>query len=152
EVASFIRIELDQLVSGEIAERRGQHAWIGQRQHVLLRIDAQGRVLDQGIDHIRRHALIDIPVPRLVHEPGEPEVVRAGSGEWGMGSGRSSSRLQERCKCEAASHKTKKRGARHTRVIWKDRKVGSGSATICKLQEVAFPTPHSLLPIPGYTA
>jgi hypothetical protein len=44
---------------------------------MFLGVDPQSRVLQQRVGDVRRHALIDIPVTRLIHESGEPEVIRA---------------------------------------------------------------------------
>nr|GEU28510.1 hypothetical protein [Tanacetum cinerariifolium] len=78
QVLALGRRELHQLVTGEIAERRLQHLRVGQRHDVLHGIDAQGRVLDQRIEHVARHAHVHVPVARLVSQAGEVKVVGHG--------------------------------------------------------------------------
>src|SRR5690606_7885906 len=78
EVAPFLGIELDQLVPGQVAERRAQHLRVGQRDHVFVRVHAQRGVVHQRGDQVGRHARIHVPVAGVVFEPGEPEVVTAG--------------------------------------------------------------------------
>jgi hypothetical protein len=53
---------------------------VGERQHAFGGVHAQRRVLDQRVEEVRRHALVDVPVARFVHEAREPEIViRAGA-------------------------------------------------------------------------
>src|SRR5580704_7332816 len=80
KIAPFIGIEFDQLMAGKITKRRRHHPIIGERNDMLLGIHAQRRVLQQSVRDVRWHALIDVPVTRLIHEPGEPEVIRAAVG------------------------------------------------------------------------
>ncbi|MDT4847677.1 hypothetical protein FQZ97_817420 [compost metagenome] len=78
EIAPLGRVELHQLVPGQVTERCRQHARVGQRQHVFLRVHAQGGVVDQRRDEVGRHARVHVPVAGVVFQPGEPEVVGAG--------------------------------------------------------------------------
>jgi hypothetical protein len=52
EVLPLGGIELHQRVPGQVAERRFQHARVGQRHHVLLRVHAQRGVVDQRGDQV----------------------------------------------------------------------------------------------------
>src|SRR5471030_592971 len=75
DVLALGRRELHQLVAGEIAERRLQHLRVRQRDDAFDRIDAQGRVLDQRIEHVAGHADIHVPVARLVSQAREIKIV-----------------------------------------------------------------------------
>ena len=71
-------IKLVQLKIGRRGEHSLQNFGIEPLPEVVGEgLDLEGRVLQQGMQEIRRHARIHIPISRVVLQPGENEIRHA---------------------------------------------------------------------------
>jgi hypothetical protein len=75
EMLALLAVELDQAVAGEVEEGGVQHRWVTQREHLLLGLDGERRVLHQRVEDVGRHPLVHPPVPRFVARANEGEVL-----------------------------------------------------------------------------
>ena len=58
--------ELNQLVTTQIAKGTAENFITAQGHNVFLRVDLQGGVFNQRVQHIYGHPLINIPISRFV--------------------------------------------------------------------------------------
>src|SRR5690606_12527311 len=66
EVNSFLLVELHKLVSAQITKKILKQFIAGQINDPLFQAERNGGVLQQRIQHVRRHTLVSIPVAGLV--------------------------------------------------------------------------------------
>lgn len=66
EVSSFLLVELHKLVTAQITERILKQFIAGQINDPFFQAERNGGVLQQRIQHVRRHTLVSIPVTGLV--------------------------------------------------------------------------------------
>ena len=146
EIAPLGRIELHQLVPGQVAERRLQHARIGQGDHMFLRVHTQLRVIDQRGDQVGRHARIHVPVTGVVAQTCKPEIVvaRRARAQRQRQGGDATEQQAEHVAPRNGSRETAKGGRRRARL--------QGIRLQRAASALRFPNPHSRFPAPTHTA
>ena len=75
KILFFLGGEFYQLVATEVTEGATKNIIAAERNDVFVGIDFERGVFDERIEHIHRHALVYIPIARLVLKPGEEKTV-----------------------------------------------------------------------------
>ena len=75
KILTLLCCEFNELMTTQVAERATEYRIIRQGNYVFLEVYPQGCVLDQGIQDITWHPLINIPVTGLILDPRKKELV-----------------------------------------------------------------------------
>ena len=62
-------------MTAEITKRAPENFFTTKGNYVLVRVNLKGSVFNERVKHIHRHALIHIPIARLVLKTGKKELI-----------------------------------------------------------------------------
>src|SRR5687768_3045623 len=75
EVCAFLSRKFYELMTAEVTKRTAENFIAAQRNYILLRVDLESGIFNEGVEQVRRHALIHIPVTGFILKACEEEPV-----------------------------------------------------------------------------